>query len=90
MKSLEQLQALIGVLVLLVVVFVYARRAWGRTRNERLTTNSHVLDVMDEVFSPARHARRDGTAVTTGTGSDHSGPSRLAAPEPRRVARSRR
>ena len=55
MKSLEGLQALIGVLVLVVVVFLYARRAIGPTRGKRTTTNSNVLEVMDEVFSPARH-----------------------------------
>lgn len=57
MKLLEQMQALLGVLVSVVVVFLYAQRAVGRTRGKRpTTTNSNLLEVMDEVFSPARHA----------------------------------
>lgn len=55
MKFLEQLQAVIGVLVLVVVAILYARRAFGRTRGKRVTTTSNVFAVMDEVFSPARH-----------------------------------
>ena len=56
MKSLEQMQALIGVLVLVVVIFLFARRAFGRARGKRTTTTSNVFEVMDEVFSPARHS----------------------------------
>ena len=55
MKLLEQMQALVGVLVLAVVVFLCARRTWGRARGKRPTTTGNVFEVMDEVFSPARH-----------------------------------
>ena len=56
MNWLEQMQALIGVLVLVVVVLLFTRRAFGRARGKRATTTSNVLEVMEEVFSPARHA----------------------------------
>jgi hypothetical protein len=55
MEQLGQLQALIGVLVLVVVVAVFSQRAFGRARGRRPSTNSNVLEVMDEVFSPTRH-----------------------------------
>lgn len=52
MKLLGQMHALIGILVLLVE-FLCARRAFGRSRRRQPTTNSSVFNVMDEVFSPA-------------------------------------
>jgi hypothetical protein len=55
MESLGQMQALIGVLVLVVVVAVFSQRAYGRAHGRRPSTNSNVLEVMDEVFSPTRH-----------------------------------
>lgn len=54
MKALEQLQALLGLLVLLAVLVLGARRALGRRK--RATATSGVFDVIDEVFSPARHS----------------------------------
>jgi hypothetical protein len=56
MPLLERMQALIGVLVLVVVAFLCVRRAWGRTRGKRPTTTGNVFAVMDELFSPARHS----------------------------------
>lgn len=55
MKALEQLQAVIGVLLLGVVVFVAVQRSMGRARRKRTTKNSNLFEVFDEVFSPARH-----------------------------------
>jgi hypothetical protein len=55
MASLAQLQALLGLLVLVVAVVVLAQRTFGRARGKRPSINSDVLGVMDEVFSPARH-----------------------------------
>lgn len=56
MHLLQQLQALIGVLVLVVFVFLFTRRVLGRARGKRVTATSNVFEVIDEVFSPARHA----------------------------------
>ena len=56
MKLLQQMQALIGVLALIVVVTLYAQRALRRARRRRATTTSNAFEVIDEVFSPARHA----------------------------------
>lgn len=56
MKALEQLQAVIGVAVLLVIVVIYAQRVFDRKRGKRTTTTSNPFEVMTEVFSPARHA----------------------------------
>lgn len=56
LRSLQLIQALVGVLVLLVVVILFARRAFGRARGRETPRTGNVLEVMDEVFSPARHA----------------------------------
>jgi hypothetical protein len=56
MKALEQLQAVIGVAVLLVIVVICAQRAFGRRRGKRTSTTSNPLEVVTEAFSPARHA----------------------------------
>lgn len=56
MKLLEHLQAVIGLLVVVVAVVLGARRASGRARPSRPATTSNVFEVMDEVFSPARHS----------------------------------
>lgn len=55
LKTLEVLQALVGSLVALVVVFILARRALARARGGSSPRAGNVMEVMDEVFSPARH-----------------------------------
>ena len=55
LRSLELIQALVGVLVFLVIVILGTRRAFGRTLGLGTSRTSNVLEVMDEVFSPARH-----------------------------------
>lgn len=55
MQMLQQMQGLVGVLVVVVIAVLYARRALCRTRGKRPTTNGNVFEVMNEVFSPARH-----------------------------------
>jgi hypothetical protein len=55
LRTLELIQGLVGVLVLLVVVVLCVRRALGRGRDRRAPRTGNVLEVMDEVFSPARH-----------------------------------
>lgn len=55
MTLLGHMQALIGALVVLVAVVLFAQRALGRARGKRTATTGNVLEVMDEVFSPARH-----------------------------------
>ena len=55
LRSLELIQVLVGVLVLLVIVILGARRVFGRPRGLGTSRTGNVLEVMDEVFSPARH-----------------------------------
>lgn len=56
MTLLGQLQALIGLLVLVVGIVLCARRTWGRSQAKRRTAAGNVFAVIDEVFSPARHS----------------------------------
>ncbi len=56
LRTLELIQGLVGALVLLVIVVLCVRRAFGRARGRRAPRTSNVLEVMDEVFSPARYA----------------------------------
>jgi hypothetical protein len=55
LRAFQLLQALVGVLVLSIVVFILVRRALGRARGRRTPRTGNVLEVMDEAFSPARH-----------------------------------
>lgn len=69
MKALGQLQAVIGLLVLVVLMTLCAQRAFGSRRGSRRTTHGNPLEVMDEVFAPARH-----NAVTELRAQQNRGP----------------